>query len=66
MGYSIFESTMVDMTFPEITSAAENDAVVLMPIAVVEAHGPHLCLGTDTYTAYYFSIEIKKRLEKCI
>jgi creatinine amidohydrolase len=62
MGYSIFEDTMADMTFPEIESAAEHGAVVLVPVAVIEAHGPHLCLGTDTYTAYQFSIQIKKSL----
>jgi creatinine amidohydrolase len=62
MVYSIFEGTMADMTSPEIESAAERGAVVLIPVAVIEAHGPHLCLGTDTYTAYHFSIEIKKSL----
>jgi creatinine amidohydrolase len=63
MGYSIFEGTMVDLTSPEVESAAEEGAVVLLPVTVIEAHGPHLCLGTDTYTAYRFTMEIKRSLE---
>lgn len=62
MGYSIFEETMADMTYPEIEAAAKENAPVLFPIAVIEEHGPHLCLGTDTYVAYHFCRKIKRSL----
>lgn len=49
MSYSIFQNTMVDMTYPQIEETIENRASVLLPISVVEEHGPHLCTGTDIY-----------------
>ncbi len=52
MGYTIFEDTLADMTFLEVEESARNNAVVLFPIAVIEEHGPHMCLGTDVYLAY--------------
>lgn len=48
---SMFRDTMVDMKWTDVTRAAEAHAVVLLPIGVIEEHGPHLCLGTDIYTA---------------
>ncbi len=51
-GYSIFDGTMADMTFPEIEKAAREKAVVIFPIGVIEEHGPHLPLATDTYEGY--------------
>lgn len=62
MGYSIFSDTMADVTFQQIEQAAQEKQVVLFPIAVIEEHGPHLSLGTDTYLSYQFAKEIKKEL----
>jgi creatinine amidohydrolase len=31
---------------------------------VIEEHGPHLCLGTDIYTAHRQCLSIKERLEE--
>lgn len=50
--YSIFADTMVDMTYHEVEQYVKKEAVVLFPIAVIEEHGPHLPLGTDTYITY--------------
>jgi creatinine amidohydrolase len=50
-GYSIFTDTIVDMTWPEVEDAAEKGAVMLVPLGVIEQHGPHLPLGTDIYAA---------------
>jgi creatinine amidohydrolase len=50
-GYSIFEGTVADMTWPEVEQAALKNAVMLVPVAVIEQHGPHLPLATDTYGA---------------
>ena len=35
-GYSIFHETMVDMNWPDVESAAEQGAVILLPTAVIE------------------------------
>ena len=48
---SLFGATMADMTAPQIEAAAERGAGVLLPIGVIEAHGPHLPTGTDAYIA---------------
>jgi len=43
--------SMIDMKWPEIEEEAKAGALVLLPLGVIEEHGPHLCLGTDIYTA---------------
>jgi len=62
MSYSIFSETMADLTYPQIEKAAEQKLPVLFPIAVIEEHGPHMCLGTDTYLTYHFCKKIRKSL----
>ena len=57
---SSFENTMLGMTWEEIESAAKDGAVVFLPVGVVEAHGPHLPLGTDIYIALHQALEVKK------
>jgi creatinine amidohydrolase len=63
-GYSIFHGTMADMTWPEVERAAKDGAIVLLPTGVIEEHGPHLRLGTDTYMAYLRCKLIRRELEK--
>ncbi len=62
-GYSIFHGTVVDMTWPELKKAAEENAIVILPVGVIEQHGPHLCLGTDTYGGYRMSLTLRQQLE---
>lgn len=62
-GYSIFEDTMVDLTFPEVEAAAARGAVVLIPSGVVEQHGPHLPIGVDTYGSYLQAKLVRRGLE---
>jgi creatinine amidohydrolase len=62
MGYSIFSGTMADMTFQQIEDAAKKNIPVLFPIAVIEEHGPHMCLGTDAYLAYRLTKDVKSGL----
>lgn len=64
MGYSVFQNTMVDMTYPEIEEAIENGACALLPVSVVEEHGPHLCTGTDIYLTQIVCEKIKQTLNK--
>jgi len=62
-GYSIFKGTLADLTWPEVKKAADENALVLLPVAVIEEHGPHMCLGTDTYLSYQRSLALKEKLE---
>lgn len=63
MSYSIFENTMADMNYRDVERLAEDGAVVLFPVAVIEEHGPHLPLGTDTYLTYAMLKHTKKLLD---
>ncbi len=62
MNSSIFHGTMADMTYIEIENLIKQGAVVLLPIAVIEEHGPHLPLGTDTYLTYSMLKRIQEEL----
>ncbi len=62
-GYSIFHQTMVDMPWPAIKKAAEEGAIVLLPVAVIEEHGPHMGLGSDVYLTYLWSKLTRQALE---
>lgn len=63
MPYSIFDKTMADMKSEEIEKAAQNKACVLFPVAVIEEHGPHMCLGVDTYLTYLLCRKIMENLD---
>ncbi len=62
--YSIFEETMVDLSWPEVEKAAKDRAIILFPTAVIEEHGPHMSLGVDTYEAYMKCKLLRRELEK--
>ncbi len=59
-GYSIFEGTIADMTWPEVQAAADYNAPILVPVAVIEQHSRHLPLATDTYGAFLLCSLIQK------
>ena len=61
---NIFTDTMADMKWPEIKRFADENAVVLLPMGVIEEHGPHLCLATDIYTAHIYCLSVQKKMEK--
>lgn len=52
MGYSIFDETMVDMTWTDIEKVVQEGAIALLPTGVIEEHGPHMGLAVDIYIAY--------------
>ncbi len=54
---------MVDTPWPEIKQAAQDGAIVLFPIAVIEEHGPHMGLGPDVYLTYRVSKLTRRALE---
>ena len=60
--YSIFKETIADMTWPAVDEAARRKATTLVPIAVIEQHGPHLPLATDIDGAYLLSVRIRAEL----
>lgn len=47
--FSVFEESMVEMTWQEVQAGADRDAIVLLPIGIIEGHGPHLDLSADFY-----------------
>ncbi len=59
----IFHQTMADMNWAELSTTAARNAPVLLPLGVIEEHGPHLCLGTDIYTAHLYCLAVKDRLQ---
>ena len=61
---NIFSNTMADMKWTDIKRYAEENAIVLLPMGVIEEHGPHLCLATDIYTAHIYCNAIKQKLEE--
>lgn len=49
---NIFKDTISEMTYEQVENLVAQEAVVLLPIGIIEEHGPHLPLGTDIYLAY--------------
>ena len=58
------EDNMINMNWKDIQEAVDSKAIVLFPLGVIEEHGPHLCLGTDIYTAQIICSAVKERLGK--
>ena len=63
MCYSIFDETMVDLSWDKLDELIKEEAVVLLPTGVIEAHGPHMGLGVDTYGSYIKCKLVKELLE---
>ncbi len=63
MSYSIFDETMVAMTWPAIEEAAKHNAVVLLPVGIIEEHGPHLGLAVDTFVPHLLSVLARRELD---
>ncbi|RIV40017.1 creatininase family protein [Micromonospora radicis] len=59
---SVFAGTMAEMTHEALVVAAERRSAVLLPIGVIEAHGPHLPLGVDAYGSYTLARLVRERL----
>ena len=49
VSYSVFSATMADLTFQQVEKAAQQKLPILFPVAVIEEHGPHMCLGGDAH-----------------
>lgn len=70
MNGDIFEKTMVNMKWPQIDEMARKNALVILPLGVIEEHGFHLPLGTDIYLAVSqaenIADEMAKADEPCV
>ncbi len=55
---------MSEMTWTEVDEALEQRPVALLPVGAVEAHGPHLPLGTDTLIAIEAARRGAKKLKQ--
>ena len=64
MADGLLKDTMVTMKWTDIEALVNKDALVLLPLGVIEEHGPHLCLGTDILTAHLYCLSIKEKLER--
>jgi len=61
-GYSVFDGTMADMTYVQIEKAAQEKSLILLPVGVIEEHGPHLPLGVDVYGSYLIAKRVRAEL----
>lgn len=61
---NFLENTMAYMNWKEIEEAGKKKLPVLFPIAVIEEHGPHLPLASDTIWSNFICKEVKKELAK--
>lgn len=53
----IFEA----LTLDNAVELARTRGIIIFPVATTEAHGDHLPLGTDTYTAEWIAEELSRR-----
>ena len=60
----MLKDTMVNLSWTDIQDYVDKNALVLLPLGVIEEHGPHLCLGTDIYIAHIHSLFVKKKLKE--
>jgi creatinine amidohydrolase len=51
------------LTAEEVSEAAARDALLIVPVASLEQHGPHLCTGTDILLAGAVALETARRLD---
>lgn len=51
---------------PELADLNKDKHLIIIPIGAIEAHGPHLPLGTDSIIAKHFAKKICEKFSKCI
>jgi len=54
------------LTWPEVRQAAERGAVIVIPVAAIEQHGPHLPVDTDNLLVEHVTEEAARRSEGLI
>jgi len=51
-----------EMSSASFAKAVKDDPIVFLPIGAIEAHGPHLPLGTDTFQPEFVVNQVSERL----
>lgn len=54
---------LAKMTFPEVERCRSDNALVILPVGVVEEHGAHLPLGVDSFAAEAYAESAAPHLE---
>ena len=62
MDVSIFSETMADMSWQELEQ--RKGEIVLLPLGVIEEHGPHLPLGADIYFSYGVCKRVQEHVKR--
>ena len=64
MAYPIFDETMVDLPWTEIEKLAQTGSPVILPISIIEEHGPHMDLAPDVYLVHKLAKVVKGLLSE--
>jgi creatinine amidohydrolase len=56
----------IEKTWPEVEEFLKKNALVILPVAQVEEHGPHLPLGCDTIIGTEIGKKVSKEVNKVI
>lgn len=56
----------MDNTWPELKECMEKNSLVILPVAQVEEHGPHLPVGCDTFIGTSIAEAVSVKLNKTV
>ena len=62
MACPIFDETMVELSWPQLEEEAKANPPVILPVGIIEEHGPHMDLAPDVYLAHQWAKDVKKLL----
>lgn len=57
---------MQKLTYLEVKEQIERTPIAILPIGAVEAHGPHLPVGTDNYLAERLSVKVAEKVDALV
>ena len=60
------KTKFIDNTWPELEETIKNNPIVILPVAQVEEHGPHLPVGCDTFIGTDIAEMVAEELNKDI
>jgi len=59
MAYPIFDETIVELPWTEIEKFARMGSPVILPVSIIEEHGPHMDLAPDVYLVHKLAKDVK-------
>jgi creatinine amidohydrolase len=57
---------MIDMTWPEVQKAIDDNKILIFSAGTVEQHGPHLPLGVDTYLPVAIATRVAEKVDAVV